>query len=96
MEGDTKQVIWRMNGSNSPAPAIATANGRRVCSTFCAPGRSEGPSGPGSDELEAIEIESTHVIEIDCFVPRQQIDQRFFHTPYYAPPTSRWPRRRSR
>ena len=38
------------------------------------------------DELEAIEIESTHVIEIDCFVPRQQIDQRFFHTPYYVAP----------
>src|SRR3954464_10457930 len=26
-------------------------------------------------ELEAIEVESTHVIEIDSFVPRQQIDQ---------------------
>ena len=32
------------------------------------------------EELEAIEIESTHVIEIDSFVPRQQIDQRFFDT----------------
>jgi DNA end-binding protein Ku len=28
------------------------------------------------EEFEAIEIESTHVIEIDSFVPRQQIDQR--------------------
>ena len=37
-------------------------------------------------ELEAIEIESTHVIEIDSFVPRQQIDQRFFDTPYYVVP----------
>ena len=37
-------------------------------------------------ELEAIEIESTHVIEIDSFVPRQQIDQRFFDTPYYVAP----------
>jgi DNA end-binding protein Ku len=36
------------------------------------------------EELEAIEIESTHVIEIDSFVPRQQIDQRFFDTPYYV------------
>jgi Ku protein len=35
------------------------------------------------EDLEAIEIESTHVIEIDRFVPRQQIDQRFFDTPYY-------------
>ena len=38
------------------------------------------------EELEAIEIESTHVIEIDRFVPRQQIDQRFFDTPYYVAP----------
>ena len=38
------------------------------------------------EELEAIEIESTHVIEIDRFVPRPQIDQRFFDTPYYVAP----------
>jgi DNA end-binding protein Ku len=37
-------------------------------------------------ELEAIEIESTHVIEIDRFVPRSQIDQRYFDTPYYIAP----------
>jgi DNA end-binding protein Ku len=37
-------------------------------------------------ELEAIEIESTHIIEIDSFVPRSQIDQRFFDTPYYVAP----------
>jgi DNA end-binding protein Ku len=38
-------------------------------------------------ELEAIEIESTHTIEIDSFVPRSQIDQRFFDTPYYITPS---------
>jgi DNA end-binding protein Ku len=38
------------------------------------------------EELKAIEIASTHVIEIDSFVPRQQIDQRFFDTPYYVAP----------
>jgi DNA end-binding protein Ku len=38
------------------------------------------------EELEAIEIESTHVIEIGSFVPRQQIDQRFFDSPYYVAP----------
>jgi DNA end-binding protein Ku len=38
------------------------------------------------EELEAIEIESTHTIEIDSFVPRAQIDQRFFDTPYYVTP----------
>src|SRR5256885_16380952 len=37
-------------------------------------------------ELEAIEIESTHIIEIDSFVPRSDIDQRFFDTPYYITP----------
>jgi DNA end-binding protein Ku len=38
-------------------------------------------------ELEAIEIESTHTIEIDSFVPRSQIDRRFFDTPYYVTPS---------
>src|SRR3984893_6720098 len=38
------------------------------------------------EELEAIEIASTHTIEIDRFVPRSQIDQRFFDTPYYITP----------
>ncbi len=38
------------------------------------------------EELEKIEIESTHVIDIDSFVPRQEIDQRFFDTPYYVTP----------
>src|SRR4029077_8217857 len=37
-------------------------------------------------ELDAIEIDSTHVIEIDSFVPRPEIDQRFFDTPYYVTP----------
>src|SRR3984893_14009325 len=39
-------------------------------------------------ELEAIEIESTHVIEIDSFVPRSQIDQRYFDSPYYIAPNA--------
>jgi DNA end-binding protein Ku len=38
------------------------------------------------EELEAIQVESTHVIEIDRFVPRAQIDQRFFDSPYYVTP----------
>jgi DNA end-binding protein Ku len=37
-------------------------------------------------EIEAIEIESTHTIEIDSFVPRAQIDHRFLDTPYYVMP----------
>ena len=38
------------------------------------------------EELEAIEIESTHTIDIDSFVPRSEIGQRFFDTPYYITP----------
>jgi Ku70/Ku80 beta-barrel domain len=38
-------------------------------------------------ELEAIEIESTRTIEIDSFVPRAAIDQRFFDSPYYVMPS---------
>jgi DNA end-binding protein Ku len=39
------------------------------------------------EEFDAIEIASTHTIEIDSFVPRAQIDQRFFDTPYYITPS---------
>src|SRR5215475_506149 len=38
-------------------------------------------------DLDAIEIETTHTIEIDRFVPRAQIDQRFFDSPYYVMPS---------
>src|SRR5215831_7857865 len=39
-------------------------------------------------ELEAIEIESTHTIDIDRFVPHSAIDQRFFDSPYYVMPSA--------
>jgi DNA end-binding protein Ku len=38
------------------------------------------------EELEAIEIASTHIIDIDSFVQRAEIDQRFFDAPYYITP----------
>jgi DNA end-binding protein Ku len=38
------------------------------------------------EELEAIAIESNHTIEIDKFVPRAQIDERFLDSPYYIAP----------
>jgi DNA end-binding protein Ku len=38
------------------------------------------------EELEAIEIESTHTIDIDSFVPGAEIDRRFFDAPYYVTP----------
>jgi len=39
------------------------------------------------DELEKIKIESTHTIEIDSFVPRDEIDDRYMGNPYYLAPT---------
>jgi DNA end-binding protein Ku len=38
------------------------------------------------DELEAVQIESTHTIDIDSFVPREEIDKRYFNHPYYIAP----------
>ena len=40
------------------------------------------------DELEKIRIESTHTIEIDSFVPRSEIDDRYLDSPYYIAPTA--------
>jgi DNA end-binding protein Ku len=38
------------------------------------------------DELETIRIESTHTIDIESFVPREQVDERYLETPYYIAP----------
>ena len=38
------------------------------------------------DELDAIAIESNHIIEINSFVPREQIDERYLDSPYYITP----------
>jgi DNA end-binding protein Ku len=38
------------------------------------------------DELEAIQVESTHTIDIDGFVPRADIDKRYLDRPYYIAP----------
>src|ERR1700684_4522341 len=38
------------------------------------------------DELDAIAIESNHTIEIDSFVPRSEIDERYLDSPYYIAP----------
>ena len=37
-------------------------------------------------EIDAVQIESTRTIEIDQFVPRSQIDDRFINSPYYLAP----------
>jgi DNA end-binding protein Ku len=41
------------------------------------------------DELDAIAIESNHTIEVDSFVPREQIDERYLDTPYYITPNDK-------
>jgi DNA end-binding protein Ku len=39
-----------------------------------------------ADELEAVEIESKRVIEIDQFVPKKDIDELYLNNPYYIVP----------
>jgi DNA end-binding protein Ku len=39
------------------------------------------------EELEALEIESNHTIDIDSFVPRDQIDERYHDSSYYIAPS---------
>jgi DNA end-binding protein Ku len=39
-----------------------------------------------NEELEAVALESTHTIDIDGFVPRQQVDEVYIDQPYYLVP----------
>src|ERR1700730_337868 len=41
------------------------------------------------EEIDKIKIESTHTIEIDSFVPRAEIDDRYLDSPYYIAPTDK-------
>ncbi len=38
------------------------------------------------EELEAVEVESTHTIDIEKFVPEEEIDKRYYERPYYVVP----------
>jgi DNA end-binding protein Ku len=38
------------------------------------------------EELEAVQVESNHTIDIDSFVPRDEIDKRYLNSPYYIAP----------
>ncbi len=38
------------------------------------------------EELEAVQIESNHTIDIESFVPRDEIDKRYLNHPYYIAP----------
>jgi len=41
------------------------------------------------DEIKAVQLESNHTIDIERFVPRADIDELYFDTPYYMAPTDR-------
>jgi DNA end-binding protein Ku len=41
------------------------------------------------EELDAVQLESTHTIDIEKFVPRSEIDGRYLDTPYYIAPNER-------
>jgi DNA end-binding protein Ku len=41
------------------------------------------------EDLDKIQIESTHTIDIEKFVPRAEIDPRYLETPYYIAPNER-------
>jgi DNA end-binding protein Ku len=41
------------------------------------------------EELEQIALESTHTIEIESFVPRTEIDERYIDQPYYLIPNDK-------
>ncbi len=38
------------------------------------------------EELEAVEVQSTHTLDIDKFVPDEEIDKRYYERPYYVVP----------
>ena len=38
------------------------------------------------EEIEALQVEASHTIEIDSFVPMAEIDARYFDAPYYIVP----------
>jgi hypothetical protein len=73
---------------------LAPADGRRGDR----PRRRQGNKGRGyelsngkyveiePEELDALEIESTHTIDIDKFVPEEDIDKRYYERPYYIVP----------
>ena len=43
------------------------------------------------EELEALRLESTHTIDIEKFVPRSEIDERYLDSPYYLVPEDKVP-----
>lgn len=45
------------------------------------------------EELKALDVESSHTIDLTTFVPRAEVDPLYFNTPYYVYPEDRSPLR---
>ena len=41
------------------------------------------------DELDEVALESTHTIDIESFVPREEVDEIYLEEPYYLVPEDR-------
>jgi DNA end-binding protein Ku len=41
------------------------------------------------EELDALKLESTHTIDIEAFIPRAEVDERYLDTAYYIAPDDR-------
>ncbi|GGK53960.1 non-homologous end joining protein Ku [Salinarimonas ramus] len=41
------------------------------------------------EEIDALKLESTHTIDIETFVPRKEVDERYLDSPYYLVPDDR-------
>jgi DNA end-binding protein Ku len=41
------------------------------------------------EELDAVAIESSHTIDIDSFVPKSEVDERYIDSPYYLVPENK-------
>jgi non-homologous end joining protein Ku len=39
-----------------------------------------------ADELEALDVESSKIIDLETFVPRAEVDPVYFSAPYYVYP----------
>jgi DNA end-binding protein Ku len=65
--------------TGEPVPAEDIVKGYEI-------GKGKGYVGVTDEDLKAVEIESTRTIDIDQFVPRDEIDDLYIDRPYYIVP----------
>lgn len=41
------------------------------------------------NELKAVQLDSTHIVDIEGFVPKDEIDKRYLNKPYYIAPSDK-------